>query len=126
MPHAPSVNVTAAGFVAATVGLASLAANPVPVPLSVAGSVPLVGVNDHNALAVNVDVVVTVATVKENGVPPGAAQIWIAHELRFPVPADAHVFAPVNTTSDGVEYVSTTPRLAELDAKPVPATPARV
>ena len=126
MPHAPSVNVTAAGSVAATVGLASLPANPVPVPLSVAGSVPLVGENDHDALAVNVDAVVAVATVNENGVPPGAAQIWIAHELRFPVTADAHVFAPVNTTSDGVEYVSTTPRLAELDAKPVPATPARV
>ena len=74
----------------------------------------------------NFDVVVTLATVNENGAPPGAAQISIAHELRFPVAADAHVFAPVNTTSAGVAYVSTTPRFAELDAKPVPATPVNV
>ena len=52
--HAPSVNVTADGTVATIVGLASFAVKPVPVAVSVCGSVWLVGVNDQEGSTVNI------------------------------------------------------------------------
>ena len=63
MLQAPSVKPTALGLTAATVGGDSLGANPVPVKVRVCGSWSGPdGVNDHEGVAVNDVVEVTVLT----------------------------------------------------------------
>ena len=58
-------------------------------------------VNVHAEIAVKVAAgeVETPATVKENAVPPGAAQISMLHELRLPYWSEPQVFAPLKITS---------------------------
>jgi hypothetical protein len=113
--HAPSVNVTAPGLTAATVGLPSLAAKPVPVIVSNCGNTPLLGVNDHDEVAVNVDAVVIVSTVNDSATF-GACVTVIAH-VRSPCAFVLH--APgVNDTAPGL--TAATVGVPSVGAKPVP------
>jgi hypothetical protein len=113
--HAPSVNVTAPGLTAATVGLPSLAAKPVPVIVSGCGNTPLLGVNDHDEVAVNVDAVVIVSTVNDSAT--FGACVTVIAQLRVPVPSVLQ--APtVNVTA--VESTAATVGVTSFAVKPVP------
>ena len=91
------MNVTAVGSVA-LIPIVVLIEKPVPDALSVAGSTWLVGVNDHDAVAVNpFDVAEFVPSLAMNvsETDPGDAQI-VSAQLMFPcaVDPDPHPVVP--------------------------------
>jgi hypothetical protein len=120
--HAPSVNVTAVGTTAATVGLPSLAAKPVPVAVRSCGNVPLPGVNDHDEVAVNDDVDVTVFVpsfaVNVSAVCGECVTCGETEQLSVPNASELHVPA-VNVTAPGMVAAIA---IGWLATKPVPVT----
>ena len=81
------------GWTARTVMGCSVAANPVPVTVKTAGRGPLDGVNDHDGVAVNVEVVASgvppvaglvLSTTKDSAVF-GAFVTVIVHDEKVPV-----------------------------------------
>ena len=97
---------------------APLAANPVPVPVSVAGSVPEFGVNDHEGAAVNVEVAVGVWTpsfAKKDSAVFGAA-VTVNEQVSVPW-ASVEQEPRVIATAVGIDGAIVTGWLA---TKPVP------
>ena len=90
--HAPTVKVTALGFTAATVGLDSLAANPVPVAVSVDGSVVELHVNDQDGAAVNdeVEVGVFVPSLATNVCGVSGDAVTVIVQVKLPVASVRH------------------------------------